>query len=111
MALNNITNAIASSPIIAGSAQNARETEKALKGNGASQAARTGALADDSVEITDQAKKLSTLQEKIKNAPDVDTARVQSIKNSVNNGSYKIDGRAIADKMVGLESDLAALYN
>ncbi len=108
MAVNNVSNGIANNPLINGS------TVHGTKGSGRNAASgsvrSSGTITEDSVEITAQAQKLAGIQSKIKASPDVDMGKVSAIKSAISNGSYKVDGEAIAEKMVGFETSLAALY-
>ncbi len=112
MAVGNVYNSIANNQLIQGNTQ-AKETDKlhqAAKSESNVAVAKTELSSVDSVQITDQAKRLSSLQEQIKASPDVDMAKVSAIKSAINSGNYKIDGQAIAQKMIGVESDLATIY-
>ncbi|MBQ8706838.1 MAG: flagellar biosynthesis anti-sigma factor FlgM [Succinivibrionaceae bacterium] len=107
MAVNNVTAGITASAIIAGGPQNSKETGKAGLGSAAKTGA--GASVQDHVEITPQARQLSGLQDKIKAAPEIDTAKVNEIKTAIGNGSYQIDGQAIAARMSEFEANISAL--
>lgn len=108
MAVNNVTNGIANNPLIQGNtALGAKGADK----NASSGSVRPSSIAsEDSVEITAKAKQLNSLQTQIKASPDVDMEKVSALKSAISSGSYKIDGEAIAGKVVGFESSLAALY-
>lgn len=54
----------------------------------------------DKVELSPQALSLKSLEARINGAPDVDTARVESIRQSIENGSYNIDANDIANKLL-----------
>ncbi len=54
----------------------------------------------DKVELSPQALSLKSLEARINGAPDVDTARVESIRQSIENGSYSIDANDIANKLL-----------
>ncbi|MEM6817639.1 MAG: flagellar biosynthesis anti-sigma factor FlgM [Pseudomonadota bacterium] len=58
----------------------------------------------DTVALTDNAKLLARIEDAVAEAPEVDAARVDAIKASIQDGSYKIDDRQIADKI--LRSDV-----
>lgn len=65
----------------------------------------------DSVTLTDQAQTFSEIQKKLKKTPDVNSEKVASLKKAIQNGDYKIEGFAIANKMMDLEQDLDVLYS
>jgi negative regulator of flagellin synthesis FlgM len=62
----------------------------------------------DSLRLTGQATNLQTVQRELSQTPAVDSGRVQSVKNSLQDGSYKIDTQNIANRMLQLDSQLAA---
>lgn len=81
------------------------------QGNAApSAAAASAAAASDSVVLTDGAKKLRKLAEKLRDEPDVDEYRVSELKSAVNDGTYKVDGYRVAGSMLDFEKDLAGLF-
>ena len=57
----------------------------------------------DKVELIPQALSLKSLEARINEAPDVDTGRVESIRQSIENGSYKINVSDIADKLLNAD--------
>ena len=60
----------------------------------------------DHVTLTDSARSLQKLSEAIAQSPAVNAAKVASIKQAVNNGTYKIDSGRVADKLLQFESGL-----
>jgi negative regulator of flagellin synthesis FlgM len=48
------------------------------------------------------------MQRELSSASAVDTARVQSIREALQAGTYKVNAEAIADRMLDLESKLGA---
>lgn len=58
----------------------------------------------DNVELSPQALSMTSLEARINEAPDVDTARVESIRQSIENGNYKIDANDIADKLLNTDA-------
>ncbi|HDZ57774.1 MAG TPA: flagellar biosynthesis anti-sigma factor FlgM [Pseudomonas xinjiangensis] len=61
------------------------------------------AAADSSVKLSDQAVQLKTIEERLKDLPEVDSERVAQIKQAISNGSYQMDSGRIADKLMTLE--------
>ncbi|EEF79375.1 hypothetical protein MDMS009_1962 [Methylophaga thiooxydans DMS010] len=45
------------------------------------------------------------LEQKLTGVPEVDTARVEAIKQSIEDGSYQIDSQELARKMIDFEGD------
>jgi negative regulator of flagellin synthesis FlgM len=73
-------------------------------------AARTEKAAHTSaVRITEQARQLAALEQALQSVPVVDEARVSAIRQAIENGSYEVAPERIADKLVSLERELAAL--
>lgn len=62
----------------------------------------------DSLRLTGEAASLQTMQRELSSASAVDTARVQSIRQALEAGTYKIDAQTIADRMLDLERQLGA---
>ena len=64
----------------------------------------TGAPAADSqVKLSNQAQQLQAIEERLRELPEVDTARVEKIKQAIADGSYQIDSTRIAEKLIALE--------
>lgn len=62
--------------------------------------------AGDSVSLTDTALRLAALQEKVAALPDVDAGRVAELRQAIEQGQYRADPAAIADRLLQLERDL-----
>ena len=62
----------------------------------------------DSLRLTGEAASLQAMQRELSSASAVDTARVQSIREALQAGTYKVNAEAIADRMLDLESKLGA---
>ncbi|MEG2806271.1 flagellar biosynthesis anti-sigma factor FlgM [Stenotrophomonas sp.] len=62
--------------------------------------------AADSLRLTDQATNLQALQSKLTAAPAIDAGRVQAVRESLQNGTYKINPDAIASRMLELDQQL-----
>lgn len=63
-------------------------------------------LADDTVELTDTASRLSQLTQDVSKVDGVDVARVEAIRQQIAEGSYQLDAGRIAEALVQLEKDL-----
>jgi negative regulator of flagellin synthesis FlgM len=63
--------------------------------------------AADSLRLTGEAAGLQALERELGQAPaSFDAARVDAVRASIADGSYRIDPQAIADRMLSLEHDL-----
>jgi len=60
----------------------------------------------DSVRLTDEATQLQAMQRDLSAAPAIDAARVQAVREALENGSYRIDPNAIASRMLDLDQQL-----
>ena len=67
-------------------------------------AARTGG--SDTVTLTSSASEMAKLEENLARIPDVDNTRVEAIKASIADGSYKVDPEQVVDKLMKFEKDL-----
>lgn len=62
--------------------------------------------AADSVRLTGEATQLQAMQRELSNASAIDPARVQSVRQALENGSYRINPDAIASRMLDLDRQL-----
>lgn len=60
----------------------------------------------DAVSISDRASDLQALETQVKALPEVDMAKVEAIRNRIDNGDYQIDSTRLADKMLSFEQQL-----
>lgn len=60
--------------------------------------------AGSQVKLSNQAQQLQAIEERLRELPEVDSARVAQIKEAIADGSYKVDSAQIADKLIALES-------
>ncbi len=64
------------------------------------------ATTTDTVTVTDTAARIRQLEASLSSLPDVDSARVQAIRQAIADGSYQVDADRIATKLLKLEQDL-----
>lgn len=60
----------------------------------------------DSLKLTGEATSLQALQRELSSAPAIDSARVQSIRDALQAGTYQVNAEAIADGILNLERQL-----
>jgi negative regulator of flagellin synthesis FlgM len=65
-----------------------------------------GAQTGDQVTLTDSARQLQKIEAAVAKAPVVDAAKVASVKQAVQNGTYQIDPSRVADKLLQYERGL-----
>ncbi len=59
-----------------------------------------GVIPQDKVLVSDQAKEIGRLQAEVSKLPDVRPDRVGDVKNAINNGTYNVNGEAVAGKVL-----------
>ncbi|MEH6564865.1 MAG: flagellar biosynthesis anti-sigma factor FlgM [Halopseudomonas sp.] len=57
-----------------------------------------------SVNLSQQAQQLQAIEERLRDLPEVDSERVNQIKQAIADGSYQVDSKRIADKLLSFES-------
>lgn len=62
------------------------------------------------VHITSAAQQLAVLEQKLKDLPAVDEARVSEIRTALEQGTYKVSAERIADQLMQLDQALEPLY-
>lgn len=62
------------------------------------------ATTESQVKLSNQAQQLQAIEERLRELPEVDSARVEQIKQAIADGSYQPDNGRIADKLIALES-------
>lgn len=73
-------------------------------GNGADAAA--GATPTDTLSLTSIGRQLQTLTDSIADLPIVDVGRVEAVKNSIEDGSFRIEPAQVALKFLSFESSV-----
>ena len=58
------------------------------------------------VRITDSARQLAALEQAIRELPDVDEAKVASVRAAIADGTYQVSPSRIAEKLIRLEREL-----
>ncbi|KLD76213.1 flagellar biosynthesis anti-sigma factor FlgM [Xanthomonas hyacinthi] len=80
--------------------------------SGASEDGQTRAVdataATDSLRLTGEASGLQTLQRQLSAAPAVDSKRVESVRGSLQSGSYTINPDVVASRMLDMDQQLSA---
>ncbi len=57
-------------------------------------------MKEDKVELSQTVKDMNWARNQIKSVPDIREEKVEEIKNQINAGTYKIDGKKVAFNMV-----------
>jgi len=76
------------------------------KNQSAPASAGTAPPAADQVTLTGSARLLQKLGDAVASTPVVDAAKVASVKQSLQSGTYKVDAGRVADKLLKFEHEL-----
>ena len=76
-----------------------------LQGDATGTAAATSQTGDH-VTLTDSARSLQKLSEAVAQAPDINAAKVASIKQALNSGTYQVNSASVASKLLQFEGGL-----
>jgi len=63
-------------------------------------------LEPDSVNLTNSAKRIKSLENQIARLPIVDTQQVEQIRNSLRDGTFEFNSVRVAEKFINFEKDL-----
>ena len=80
-------------------------TQKPLQAN-ATASSSNRATRTDTVTVTTAAEDLKEMEKNLSSLASADEARISSIKERIQNGSFQIDVAKIAEKLVDQENDL-----
>jgi negative regulator of flagellin synthesis FlgM len=61
----------------------------------------------DTVSLTDTAARLRQMENTLAQLPVVDNQRVEEIRRAIAEGTFEVDPKRVAEKMVGLEKELS----
>lgn len=75
---------------------------------GAGNAAEVAGKPANSVQITDQARQLASLEQTVNGLPVVNEAKVAAIRSAIENGSYQVVPERIADQLLRMDRELGA---
>lgn len=70
--------------------------------------AAQGATSSDSLTISQQAEQLRVIETSVNAQPDVDDARIESLKSVIDAGHYAVDPIRVAEKLIELEAQFVA---
>ncbi len=68
----------------------------------------TASQAGDNLRLTGEAASMQVMQRELSSASAIDMGRVEAIRASLQDGSYKINAEAVADGLLGMEDTLGA---
>jgi negative regulator of flagellin synthesis FlgM len=85
--------------------------QDAATGGAQSSSTSSSSGSEENVQITGAARQLASLEQAVRDAPTVNTARVQQISTALAQGTYTINSQHIADQLVQSDKELAQLGN
>ncbi|MBE0487130.1 flagellar biosynthesis anti-sigma factor FlgM [Marinobacter sp.] len=68
--------------------------------------AQSPAARGESVSLSNQAKNLKQLEQKLGDYPEMDDDRIAQIRSALEDGSYKIDAEKLAQKMLEMDKSI-----
>jgi len=83
-----------------------QETPSGQPRSSESEARPSGSQSTDSVSLTESARRLGELSSEAAAGQAVDAARVETIRQSLDEGVYEIDPRQIAERLLALEDNI-----
>lgn len=84
------------------SAESSQKSAEQRVSSSSAQSIPTGS--SDTVSMTDQVSRLQKIESQLAAVPPVDNARVAEIKQSIADGSFKVNPENIASKLIEMES-------
>lgn len=88
---------------------NEGSSTQSTPGESGGKAQNTAALTSpDTLSLTNTAAIMQEIQARIASTPVVDGARVEAIKEALNNGTYLINTDSVAEKLMSFEANLNA---
>jgi negative regulator of flagellin synthesis FlgM len=94
-----------SSPNVAVGAGRAVQRPQDAAAGGTQNPASSGGNSED-VQITGPARQLANLEQALKDVPAVNDARVAQVSNSIEQGTYSVNSRHVADQLIQMEKAL-----
>ena len=74
--------------------------------NSDNNAASTKAVSTDTVSLSQESQQVIDLQQRLKNTPEIDSTKVEAIKQEIAKGNYPLDAEKIAENLINLEQSL-----
>lgn len=62
----------------------------------------------DNVSISEQSSQLQALESSIKDAPEVDSLKIEAIRQAISDGNFSISSGRVAEKMMAFSRELIA---
>ncbi|OFZ78238.1 MAG: flagellar biosynthesis anti-sigma factor FlgM [Bdellovibrionales bacterium RIFOXYD1_FULL_53_11] len=104
-----VSQSTANNPAKSNEASGSRKTERASQAQGAKKTDKTGKSAgasDANTEISTKGREFAKAKAVAADAPDIREQKIAELKKRIAEGKYKIDEKAVADKMVDEHIDM-----
>ncbi|WP_299183699.1 flagellar biosynthesis anti-sigma factor FlgM [uncultured Neptuniibacter sp.] len=82
------------------------EQNSAAKSGSSATSAQPPSSKGDTVKLSTAAQTLQNVETKLANTPDVDSERVEQLRQEIESGNYQINAERVASKMLNFESQL-----
>jgi len=106
MGIPTITNSTAAAPESRSAVKSSTDQTVAGSAAGSHPASDQGSSTQkrtDAVSISTQAADLQALEARIRDLPDVDSARITELRDKIGSGQYNVDSGRLADKILAFE--------
>ncbi len=80
------------------------EQAGSAKAGGSSSSVQAPSSKGDTVQLSNAAQTLQNVEKKLANTPDVDSERVERLKQEIESGSYQINAERVAEKMLNFDN-------
>lgn len=108
--MSNKISSLSGSPATSiGAGHAAEKTRDPVTGGSSAPAASSQSAADGDLHITDSASQLASLEQAVLDLPAVDSARVAQFSSAIEQGTYTVQPRHVADRLMQLEQELGQL--
>lgn len=85
--------------------ENPKNTEKPAQEPAKQPTVAPATRQGESVQLSSEAQGIRKLEQELAKQPEVDSDRVARIKEALDNGSYQVNSRAVAEKLLGFEEN------
>ncbi|SFD92334.1 anti-sigma-28 factor, FlgM family [Thiohalospira halophila DSM 15071] len=85
---------------------NERDSTRPESGSGENAATKSSGSAGDKVSFTDVASRLQSLEAAMAQEPAVDPHRVESVRQSIEDGTFEVNAESIASRLMEMDQDL-----